>query len=108
MRLLTVKESFFLFFSLKSPCDAVCCSASMMLSMIVWCVFGAVVAPSWQVAVSGAVVCAELNICGSVVEPGSSSSQSATDHLMSSHNHHFRHGPLDDQTASQNHLLLAL
>ena len=71
-----------------------------LLSMIVWCVLGAVVAPSWQVAVSGAVVCAELNICGSVVEPRSSSSQSATDHLMSSHNHHFRHGTLDDQTAS--------
>ena len=79
-----------------------------LLSMIVWCVFGAVVAPSWQVAVSGAVVCAELNICGSVVEPGSSSSQSATDHLMSSHNHHFRHGPLDDQTASNQQLLLTL
>ena len=97
-----------MFFSFRSIASAKLCVApqpSMMLSMIVWCVFGAVVAPSWQVAVSGAVVCAELNICGSVVEPGSSSSQSATDHLMSSHNHHFRHGPLDDQTASQ-YLLL--
>ena len=74
-------------FPLKAPVKL--CVAppydAKLLSMIVWCVFGAVVAPSWQVAVSGAVVCAELNICGSVVEPRSSSSQSATDHLMSSH-----------------------